>query len=121
MKTRPKFPLYIVSKGRWETRLTADALERMGVDYYIVVEDQEYDQYVEAVAGDVLILDRQYQNDYDTFDDLGETKSKGPGPARNFAWEHSIKNGFALHWVMDDNIRDFYRLNNNLKGYSTRH
>lgn len=42
-------------------------------------------------------------------------KSKGPGPARNFAWEHSIANGAAYHWVMDDNIKGFYRLNRNLK------
>jgi len=115
MNTKPKFPLYVVSKGRWDSRLTIRALERMGVDYYVVVEAQESEQYAGVVAGDVLVLDKQYQKDYDTFDSLGETKSKGPGPARNFAWEHSMKNGFSHHWVMDDNIRDFYRLNNNLK------
>jgi hypothetical protein len=60
-------------------------------------------------------LDPQYQHDYDACDDLGMTKSKGPGPARNFAWEHSIKNGHAWHWVMDDNIQSFYRLGHNRK------
>ena len=43
------------------------------------------------------------------------TKSTGPGPARNFAWEHAKKNGFTWHWVMDDNIRSFRRLNCNEK------
>ena len=37
----PKYPIYIVSKGRWETRLTSKALERICVPYQIVVEEQE--------------------------------------------------------------------------------
>lgn len=32
----PEFPIYIVSKGRHESRLTAKSLERMGVEYFIV-------------------------------------------------------------------------------------
>jgi hypothetical protein len=112
----PKYPFYIVSKGRWETRLTSKALDRMGVFHYMVVEEQEYDSYCSVMPKEqVLILDRQYQIDYDTFDDLGDTKSKGPGAARNFAWDHSISLGAKRHWVMDDNIYDFYRFNNNAK------
>lgn len=113
---KPRFPLYIVSKGRWKIRLTSNALERMGVDYSIVVEDQEYDLYASVIDKKrILVLDKTYQDEYDTFDDLGNTKGKGPGPARNFVWDHSIENGFKWHWVMDDNIRAFYRLNRNLK------
>ncbi len=112
----PNFPLYIVSKGRWESRLTSKALESMRVPYYIVIEEQEYPQYSAVIdPAKILILDKQYQRDYDTFDKLGDTKSKGPGAARNFVWDHSIKSGFAWHWVMDDNINAFYRLNYNLK------
>jgi len=112
----PKYPFYIVSKGRWETRLTSKALDRMGVFHYMVVEEQEYDNYCSVMPKEqVLILDKQYQIDYDTFDDLGDTKSKGPGAARNFAWDHSISLGAKRHWVMDDNIYDFYRFNNNAK------
>jgi hypothetical protein len=40
-----KYPIYILSKGRWKSRLTAKALERMGIDYNIVVEAQEYEEY----------------------------------------------------------------------------
>lgn len=113
---RPIFPIYIVSKGRHERRQTSRTLEAMGVPYFIVVEEQEAKAYRDVIESKkVLILDRKYQRDYDTFDDLGETKSKGPGPARNFAWEHSIANGAKWHWVMDDNIRTFHRLNENLK------
>ena len=40
---QPKYPVYIISKGRWESRLTVKALERMQVHYRIVVEPQEYE------------------------------------------------------------------------------
>lgn len=111
---RPEHPIYIVSKGRWESRLTAKALDLMGVPYSVVIEEQEYAQYA-AVIGKhrLVVLDKRYQREYDTFDDLGDTKSKGPGAARNFAWEHSKSKGHAWHWVMDDNIRDFRRFNRN--------
>jgi len=112
----PNFPLYIVSKGRSDSRLTSKILERMKVPYRIVVEEQEYNDYAMVIdKNKILILDKAYQRDYDTFDDLGDTKSKGPGAARNFVWDHSISEGHDWHWVMDDNIRNFYRLNNNLK------
>lgn len=112
----PQFPLYIVSKGRSESRVTARSLEDMGVPFNIVVEEQEYEEYARVIQGGrVLVLDKQYQRDYDTFDELGDSKSKGPGPARNFAWEHSLSEGHAWHWVMDDNLNGFYRFNRNLK------
>lgn len=112
----PNFPLYIVSKGRADSRYTSKALESMKVNYFIVIEEQEYKQYSAVInPKKILILDKSYQDNYDTFDELGSTKSKGPGAARNFAWQHSIDNSFEWHWVMDDNIRDFQRLNNNLK------
>lgn len=116
----PRFPLYIVSKSRADTRLTSKSLEMMNVPYYIVVEEQEYDDYAAAISPDkILVLDKRYQAEYDTCDDLGDTKSKGPGPARNFVWDHSIKNGHTWHWVMDDNIRHFFRMNRNKKNVVT--
>lgn len=63
----------------------------------------------------MLTLDPAFQRNYDTFDALRDGKGKGPGPARNFAWEHAKAAGAAWHWVMDDNIKAFYRLANNLK------
>ena len=113
----PKFPLYIVSKGRWESRMTSKALHAMGVPHHIVVEKSEREKYAAVVpdSATLLTLDPQYQEDYDPCDDLGSSRSKGSGAARNFAWEHSIANGHDWHWVMDDNIRAFARLNNNIK------
>lgn len=113
----PKHPVYIVSKGRWESRLTSKALHRMGVPHHIVVEAQERVAYEQARGplATILVLDPSYQERYETCDDLGDSKGRGPGPARNFAWDHSIAAGASWHWVMDDNISDFFRLNRNLR------
>jgi hypothetical protein len=126
MSMNPKYPIYIVSKGRWESRLTAKALEAMQVPYQIVVEEHEFDKYASVIDSEkILVLPEIYLREYDTCDDLGSTKSKGPGAARNFAWDHSIKfHNAKWHWVMDDNIGinltlqgvvGFFRLNHNLK------
>jgi len=114
----PRFPLYIPTKGRADSRLTSKALTRMGVPHFLVVEPQEVDVYRRAAAGTtatVLPLDMAYKGRYELCDSLGLTKSTGPGPARNFIWDHSIASGYAWHWVMDDNIKAFYRLNKNQK------
>ena len=77
----PRYPLYIVSKGRAHSRLTSKALEAMNVPYLIVIEDQEYDDYAAVIdEKKILLLDKTYQSDYDAFDDLGMTKSKGGAP-----------------------------------------
>jgi hypothetical protein len=115
---RPRFPLYIPSKGRHAKRLTSDALTAMGVPHFLVVEPQEVDAYQRATRGTlatVLPLDMAYKSRYELCDDLGLTKSTGPGPARNFIWDHSIAAGHAWHWVMDDNIQRFDRLHHNSK------
>ena len=112
MKNR--FPIYIISKGRFNRRPTANALESMGVDYYIVVEKNEYDDYKKVVKGTVLILPQEYKDNYDRFWDDDDYRH-GAGAARNFCWEHSIENGFDWHWVMDDNIEAIERYNNNMK------
>jgi len=107
----PRFPLYIPTKGRADSRYTDKALDAMGVPHRLVIEEQEYDLYAREVdENKLLVLDPRYQAEYDTLDDLGGTKSRGPGPARNFIWEHSMAEGHAWHWVMDDNIKRFHRL-----------
>mgnify|MGYP001306283015 CR=1 FL=1 len=107
---QPQFPLYIPSKGRYEKRLTANALDEQRVPYKLVIEEQEYTKYARFVdKSKLLVLDKKYQQDYDTLDDLGFQLSKGPGAARNFIWDHSISEGYKWHWVMDDNIAKFKR------------
>ena len=45
----PKYPIYIISKGRWKSRKTSKELERIKVPYYIVIEPQEYDNYASVI------------------------------------------------------------------------
>lgn len=99
----PEYPVYIISKGRWETRLTSKTLEEMNVPYQIVVEPQEYDNYA-AVINPKKILSLPFSN-------LGQ----GSIPARNWVWEHSIESGVERHWILDDNIAWFARLHKNQK------
>lgn len=117
-KTDPQFPLYIPSKGRSEYMVTSKALTQMLVPHFIVVEPQQVDDYVKSVKqmgllAEVVPLDMSYKEKYELCDNLGLSKSTGPGPARNFAWDHSIANGHEWHWVMDDNIKSFRRMNQN--------
>lgn len=117
---KPRFPLYIPSKGRSEYMITSKVLTKMGVDHNIVVEPQEVQKYKDAIAKfalrtTVIELDMSYKKKYDLCDDLGLTMSTGSGPARNFIWDHSISNGHKWHWIMDDNIREFYRMHRNLR------
>ena len=107
VKTLPKYPLYIVSKGRHESMFTSRSLARMQIPHYIVIEPQDYDNYTEAlvtfnIKEYVTLLVAPFSNHGD-----------GPGRARNWAWDHSISIGAKCHWVLDDNISDFYRLNRN--------
>jgi hypothetical protein len=95
MESRNRFPIYIISKGRWNNPLTANSFEKYGIDYFIAVEPQEKDNYVKVLGKNrVLVL---------PFSNLG----LGSYPARNFCWEHSKSLGYKYHWLFDDNIRGF--------------
>lgn len=112
---KPEYPIYIVSKGRAENGLTTKALDKMGVEHFIVCEKQEEQQYRDKTNAKVLVLPSCYLDDYDTCDSIKELKSKGPGAARNFCIDHSLNMGFDRHWVMDDNLHAFHRLHKNEK------
>jgi len=99
----PEYPIYIPSKGRWESRLTSKVLEALCVPYRIVIEPQEYEQYAAVINPEkILVL---------PFSNLGQ----GSIPARNWIWEHSIDEGHKRHWILDDNIRHFCRMNKNVR------
>lgn len=99
----PKYPVYIISKGRWSSRLTSKALEEMRMPYHIVIEPQEYLQYA-SVIDSKKILKLPFCN-----------LDQGSIPARNWVWEHSLSIGAERHWILDDNINGFIRLNKNKK------
>lgn len=75
----------------------------MGVAYRIVVEDCEFDEYAEHETTERLLRL--------PFSNLGS----GSIPARNWIWEHAIAAGHTRHWILDDNIEAFNRLNRNSK------
>jgi hypothetical protein len=79
----------------------------MKVPHYIVIEPQDEENYENAldhfgIRPYVTLLVAPFSNHGD-----------GPGRARNWAWDHSISIGAKAHWVLDDNISDFYRLHEN--------
>jgi hypothetical protein len=96
----PRYPVYVISKGRADTRLTVRALERMRVPHHVVIEPQEYDAYRAHIEHERLLQL--------PFSNLG----LGSIPARNWVWEHAKASGAYRHWILDDNIRDFRRLHN---------
>lgn len=103
----PEYPVYIISKGRWELRHTSKALEETSIPYHIVIEPQEYEQYASVISPEkILVL---------PFSNMGQ----GSIPARNWVWEHAIGTGAKRHWILDDNIRHFYRMNRNIKSRIT--
>jgi hypothetical protein len=76
-------------------------LDSINVPYKLVVEPQEYNDYVLSIdPKKILVL---------PFENL----SQGSIPARNWVWEHSIAMGSKRHWILDDNINGFERLNRN--------
>ena len=99
MAKNPIYPIYIISKGRSDSQLTARSLANMGVPYRVVVEPQEYEEYLKNpyVTKENCIVT--------PFSNLGQ----GSIPVRNFVWDHSIQEGHERHWIMDDNIRWFFR------------
>lgn len=97
----PNYPVYIPSKGRWDSRLTVKALERMNVPYHIVIEQEEYSNYA-AVIDPSKILVLPFSN-------------RGLIASRCWIMEHSIQQGAARHWQIDDNIRWFARIHHNKK------
>lgn len=106
-KVEPKYPIYVITKGRWEKTLTIDTLEDMGVDFRICVEPDEYHNYISNPKVDKKKVIKLPEN----FSERGQ----GGIPVRNWVWQDSIDRGFTKHWIIDDNIDGFYRWNENVQ------
>lgn len=98
----PKYPVFVPTKGRYESPYTIRALQRIGVPFKAVIEKQEYKNYLPVVGEDnILVLPHQ---------------NKGLTVTRNWIWDYAqneLKTPYF--WTIDDNIRDFYRLHKNIK------
>lgn len=98
---QPRYPIYVPTKGRWESRFTIKALQKIGVDFRAVVEAQEFDAYAAAMGPEKLLVLPH--------------RDKGLVVTRNWIWDHAAALGTPRFWTMDDNIQGFWRLNRNLK------
>jgi hypothetical protein len=98
----PKYPIFIPTKARWELRHTIKVLERISVPFHAVVQPQEYDQYAAVISdpSQIIVLPPDIQ---------------GLVPTRNWIWDYAQSLGVPYFWTFDDNIREFYRLNKNIK------
>lgn len=98
-----KYPVYIVSKGRWKNPMTARKFLRDGVPFKIAVEPQEAESYAETIPRENIATL--------PFSNLGF----GSYPARNWCWEDSKRQGYRRHFLFDDNINGFDRLNHGVR------
>ena len=100
-----KYPIYIISKGRFENPKTAKALEVMGIDYKICIEPNEYNDYLQTIKKKRIIkLPENFSE-----------KGQGSILVRNWVFENAIQNNSSKHWILDDNIRCFLRLHKNTR------
>lgn len=87
-----KYPVYVISKGRWDIGYTANFLIRDNINFKLVIEPQERERYLEHYKEEILLIL--------PFSNCG----LGSIPARNWVWEHSKYIGAEKHWILDDNI-----------------
>ncbi len=98
---KPKYPIFVPSKGRSEHCTTMRALEKMGVPYKAVIEEQEHDLYAAQLGEDKLLVLPH--------------RDKGLVVTRNWIWDYAqYQLGAPWFWTFDDNIRGIYRYNHNL-------
>ena len=90
-----KYPIYIISKGRWENPKTARALDDMNIPYNICVEPAECDEYKKTIKRDRIICLPE------NFSERGH----GSIPVTNWVFNNAIEQGYVKHWILDDNIQ----------------
>lgn len=117
-----RYPIYILSKGRWKSRPTVHTLEEIGIPFRIVVEAAEYDNYASVIdKKKIIVLPEDFRQNpaWAIADELGQCG--GGIPVRNFIWDHARKEGHKRHWIIDDNIRWLFRSyrNSRLRVYSS--
>jgi hypothetical protein len=97
----PRWPVFIPTKGRSDTRLTIRMFDSIGVPYTIFVKPQEADAYSRHVPSErIHVLPH---------------RDRGVTVTRNYIWDYAEALGVEWHWTFDDNIEGLYRFNHNLK------
>lgn len=99
----PKYPVFVISKGRADSCLTVRELSAMEVPFFLIVEPQELQSY-KAKWPDAEIITTPFSN-----------LNQGSIPSRNFVWQLAEQMEAKRHWILDDNIEGFHRLHLNEK------
>lgn len=89
--THNKYTIYIPSKGRPTNNKTAELLKNL--NYKIVVEPQDYDDYHKVYSADKLVC--------------LDANDKGLSYVRNYISKYSKQVGETHHWQMDDDVDCF--------------
>ena len=95
---KPNFPIYVISKGR-PNCITAKALNKLCLDYKIIVEKEEAQEYKK------IHNDRVFVGDFDNY-------NQSSIPVRNYI-DRICSSDY--YWILDDNIEDFNILHSNQK------
>jgi len=93
------YPIYILSRGRYDKSLTANCLMEYNVPYTIFVEPQEEKQYKNKFGSDAI--------------HIIPDNDQGIAYVRNYINDYSMKQFDKKHWQLDDNIKSFRRRINN--------
>ena len=93
--TQPRYPIYIPTKGRAKILHTAQMFDKDGVEFRLVVEPDEAENYDQASNGRLLVLPEN---------------GKGLVYARNWIKKHAVAEGHARHWQFDDDINYMLRM-----------
>lgn len=112
-----KYPIFIISYNRPDFNGTSRLLAKFEVPHYLVLHKEQIAEYKAKLTTNqqkyttILEFDDSYKLKYETCDNIPHIiKNAGSGAERNFAWDYSIKLGKDAHWLMDDNILNFYHI-----------
>jgi hypothetical protein len=112
---KPKYPIYVLSKGRQTRRTTVRYLDWCGIDYKIVIEENEKEEYIKNghKPDKILTFDRNKSIEQMKKSNKNEVPTGGGIPARNFIMKHAYDNNKkGKHWILDDNIEGWFRMEN---------
>lgn len=87
------FPVFIPTRGRWDTIAVTKPLDAARINYTLVVEPQEEDAYRRRFPEAEMLV-------------LAES-ARGPWFARQSILDYCRDNGLAWCWMLDDNIKGF--------------
>src|SRR5215831_17412594 len=94
-KLRPRYPIFVPSRGRYTNPMTCKWLIEDGVPFRLVVGEEELDLYRRALPGaDIIVCPV-----------AGQLLR-----VRNWIRDLAIEEGWDRHWQLDDNMHPTRRL-----------